>query len=471
MPIRVSGGAGSSPRLIPSAAGILLILIGGCAAPRPDPQAEAAATRSLGLEHALAFRWEGGPLDEPEAGGETLTLGDAVRRAATSDPEMQAALARVRIAMADADQARLLPNPVLDFALGWGPGQPRVAVSLTQDLIRALRIPRASSAADHRLRQSVADAVTVALDGVAEAQERYIAAQALESLLPVLLSRRDLVDKMVAVARARLEAGEGTRNDLTTLETQRVELAVDIADARRDLREERLRLARLIGEPSAAAAWRLDPWSPPAPATTAEAVWIDSALAHRPEVQSAAWRLAALGDEEALTRLLPWEGAGVGANVGREEEEEWFAGPSVSTPLPVFDTGQAAQARVSAEQVEARHHLTLARRKVVEEVRVALQSFEADAANLVRVRTELIPLQEQRRRQAEDAYRAGQTDVTALFLAEQDLQAARAKEIDVERRLSVALVRLQRAVGGAGVAVSLLHVTPRGRDHAHGETL
>jgi len=452
MQTRAIGGAGPSRCLAPCAAAILTVLLAGCAANRPDPQAEASAARALGLAEPLTFRTEGGALDEP-AEGDSLSLADAVRRAATTDPGLQAALARVRIAMADADQARLLPNPVLNFVLRWGPGKPQIEVSLAQDLIQALRIPRQSSAADNRLRQAAVDAVTVALDTVAEVQERYVAAQTFESLLPVLLERRELLDKLVATARARLEAQEGIRSDLTTLEAQRVELDVDIAEAGRQLEEDRLRLARLIGEPSGSATWRLDPWSAPLLATNVEARWIDAALTNRPEVQSVAWTLAALGDEEALVRFLPWDGAGIGIDAQRDDK--WSAGPSISTPIPLFDMGQAKRARVTAEQIEARHTLTLAKRRVVEEVRVAFRSLEASTANLRRIQSELIPLQQQRRQQAEDAYRAGQTDVTPLFLAEQDLRAARARAIEVEQQMSISLLRLQRAVGGPGIASSL----------------
>lgn len=456
---RAVGGAGPGRCLVPCATVILTALLAGCAANRPDPRAELTVAEAVGLSDALIFRTEGGPLDEPaegggEGAGDSLTLADAVRRAVTTDPGLQASLARVRIAMADADQARLLPNPVLNFVLRWGPGKPQVEVSLAQDLIEILRIPRRSSAADNRLRQASVDAVTVALDTVAEVQERYVAAQTFDSLLPVLLERRELLDNLVATARARLEAKEGIRSDLTTLEAQRVELDVDIADARRQLQEERLRLARLIGEPSGSAMWQLDSWSAPTLTTNVEARWIDSALTHRPEVQSVAWTLAALGDEEALVRLLPWEGAGIG--IQAQQGDKWFTGPSISTPVPIFDMGRARRARVTAAQIEARHNLTLAKRRVVEEVRVAFRWLEASTANLRRIQSELIPLQQQRRQQAEDAYRAGQTDVTPLFLAEQDLRAARARAIEVEQQLSISLLRLQRAVGGPGVAASLV---------------
>ncbi|MFN0011838.1 MAG: TolC family protein [Phycisphaerales bacterium] len=446
------GGARRGPIVGPLA---LSLALTACQTNRPDPDAEGAIARSLLMGEPVTFRVEGGPLDEPspEGAGGTLTFAEATRRAVTTHPELQAGLARVRIAMADADQSRLLPNPVLNFVLRWGPDKPQIEVSLAQDLIQAFQIPRRSSAADNRLRQAAADAVTVALDVTAEVQERYTAVQATDRLIPVLESRLELLRRLATVARKRLEGGEGTRGDVTTLDAQRVELEVEIADARLRQREERLRLARLLGEPSGTAAWTLDAWAPPTGTASDESYWIEAALAHRPEVQSVAWQLAALGDDYALARLLPWEGLAVG--VDAQKDSDWFAGPSVSTPIPIFDMGQARQARVTAEQVEARHALTLSKRKIVEEVRVAHQGLAGNLANLHRVRQELIPLQEKRRDQAERAYRAGQTDVTALFLAEQDLRSTQAKAIDSERQSSIAMIRLQRAVGGPGVAAQI----------------
>lgn len=435
----------------------MAIAMAGCQAP-PDAASTSAQAMAdaVGLGEPVTFRAvgpEGGPIDEPDGAGSMLTLAEAVRRAVTTDPGLQAAMARIRIAVADSDQARLLPNPVLNVVLRWGPGKPQIEASLAQDFIQALQIPRRADAADNRLRQVAADAVTVALDVTSDVQERYAAVQASAALVPLLQERLSLLERLAATAKARLDAGEGTRADVATLNAQRVELLVEIDGVRLTEREERLRLARLIGEPSAAATWTLDPWTSPSIGDQPEASWVDAGLRHRPEVQAIAWRLKALGDDEALTRLLPWEGASVGVDATRDDD--WFVGPSVSTPIPVFDTGQSRRARVTAEQIEARHDLTLAKRKIVEEVRVAFQTLAASKSNLSRIQNELIPLQQQRRQLAEDAYRAGQTDVTPLFLAEQDLRVAQAQSIEVERQAANALVRLQRAVGGPGVAASM----------------
>jgi outer membrane protein TolC len=73
-------------------------------------------------------------------------------------------------------------------------------------------------------------------------------------------------------------------------------------------------------------------------------------------------------------------------------------------------------------------------------------------ATLDQVRIELIPLQESRRTQAEAAYKAGQTDITSLVLADQDLQGARTKLIELQSQVVESLIRLERAAGGSAHA-------------------
>jgi outer membrane protein TolC len=359
--------------------------------------------------------------------------------------------------MADADQARLLPNPVLNFVLRWGPSSPQIEVSLVEDFIHALQTRTRSSAADNRLRQAAAEAVTEALDVVADVQGSYAQTQVASRLVASFRSRLELLERITQVAQSRLAAGEGVLSDVTTLESQRVELEVQLDEAEHVERAERLKLARLIGEPSGQASWKLDDWSLPQPMSTEEDQWIRTGLQHRPEIQAVTWKLAALGDEYALARLFQWQGARGGVDI---QDPDWFVGPSFSTPLPLFDTGEARRKRVTSEQIEARHELTAAQRQVVEDVRLAYLDLEEGIRHLARVRDELMPLLERRRQQAERSYQGGQTDITPLLLAQQDLRAAESLQIEFERETSDSLIRLRRAAGGPGVAAEVMHPTP-----------
>jgi len=304
-----------------------------------------------------------------------------------------------------------------------------------------------------------------ALDVALAVQESYVMAQASTALLPVLEERLALVARLAGTARARLDAGEGTRGEVVVLDAQRVDLEVSIDSARLEDRVNRLRLARQIGEPLSEAEWKLDEWSaldldlglgargPGEPDEWDDSLWAHLALRARPEIRVMRWRLAALGDEAALAGLSAFEGAAAGIDV--EHDDGWQIGPSLSTPLPLFDTGSARRDVIGAQVLEARHELVLVTRRVVEEVRTARESLAASRNNLARIRDVLIPLQRTRRQLAEDAYRAGQTDVTPLFLAEQDLRVAHTRAIEVGAQAAIARARLQRAIGGAGVRVQV----------------
>jgi outer membrane protein TolC len=433
-----------------------LVLAGGCSLhPHwPDPEGEAA--RLTGAAEPIVIDMTGGQLDTPGPDQNVLTQAQAVRLALMTDPSIQAALARVRLAYAEAQQERFLPNPILTVLVKFptAGGAPTVEPSIAADLLALVQKPGKVKAADHRLRAASSEAVTAVLDALALLQNRYVEAQALDALLPVLDERRRLIDRLLEIAQSRLKGGEGTRLDVTTLETQKVELEVEIAERTLERREARLELARLIGRPSDAAEWKLDAWVELVATSQGERAWVQAGLKHRPEISARIWELSALGVEFRLARWGIFDGTEIGAEAEGTAEsgaDDWAVGPAFTVPIPIFDWGQAKRDVVAAQRLEVAHQLTQARRQAVEDVRRAYWAFQVSLDTYGRVKNQLIPLQERRRQEAESQYRAGQSDVIPLILADQDLQAARAKLVDLERKASVSLVRLQRAVGGPGV--------------------
>lgn len=295
--------------------------------------------------------------------------------------------------------------------------------------------------------------MTAALDVAATVGERYADAQALEELVLRLESRRALLGRLVEIARSRFEFGEASRADVTTLEALSVELDLELARRRGELGLARVALARSLGRPSDAATWTLDAWSPVPAVAADERAWIDAALAHRPEIAPRRWELAALGDEEALAALASAEGASAG--LAAERDGTWSFGPAVSAPVPVLDDGMARREMARAEVVAARHELVRAQRDVVADVRRAFAAFAAAQAENARVERELLPLERARSAEIEAVYLAGEADLTAVLVAEQDLAAAEARLVELERAAAVTRVRLERAVGGAGAARAL----------------
>lgn len=439
---------------------VILITFAGCSTP-PRVNPEEAAGQLAGLDSAIQFSMAGGPIDEkaPEEG--LLSVGTAIERAVRSDPRIQAAIARVRAAQAAARQERLLPNPVLNFVLRFpeGGGSPAVEVGLTADLVSLLAKPGRIGMADSRLRAAAADVETTVLDVIAEVQERYVAVQAAEGLRAVMRERLEILDRLVSITRSRVEAGEGTRLDLISIQSQKLDLTTEIADVDLRLREDRLILARLIGQPSSAANWRMARWEPPLKEVVPEAGWIKVGLENRPELRKQVYELCALGQEVRLAGLSAFEGASVGPAAERDGGQ-WSVGPGVSTPIPLFDWGQERRQQAQAAVAEARHKLTETSRQVVEETRRSFTAYQMSFQNVERIRNELLPLSRQRLRQAETQFRLGQSDITALLQAEELSRAANIRLIESEKQNASAYIRLQRSVGGRVAMSAVRQATP-----------
>jgi cobalt-zinc-cadmium efflux system outer membrane protein len=434
---------------------LIAVLSVGCAAPAPVLHVERAADQITGVENAIVFRNDPGPIDLADDRRETLTLGDAVRLALRADPQIQAALARVRSAEADTQQARLLPNPVVSLTVR-SPihgGMSVITPAISEDLISILTRPRRATAADHRLNVAVGEALSTVVASLFDVQEKYFTVQAGDAEAEVLAGRRKLLDKLLEIAKARLAGGEGIGLDVTTVQAQILNLETEISLKEIDRNEARITLARLLGQPSGAAGWKITPWQAPPPVKGRKEQWVRAALLTRADMQTGRWELAALGDEVALTSFAPWEGAAVG--VEAERDADWIVGPSVASPVPLFDFGKYKRRKAVAAVIEARHKYLLIGRMTVEEVRKAYDTFNATQAVLQRSRTELMPLLERRRQQAEAAYRAGESDLTTLLIAEEELQDANTKLVDLEQKTSLAYLRLQRAVGGPGQAAEV----------------
>ncbi len=436
---------------------LFLAASAGCVADPPDVDAARQVDEAVGWSPAVRFVVDGAPTDVGAPQPERLTLAGALRRAIETDPLLQAAIARTRVALADAEQARLLDNPVLDIAyrVSTDPLLPNeIEVGLSENLLALITRPARSAATDDRLRIAAADSVERALDAVAAVRDAYVAVQAADELVPLLEERARVLGRLVDLSKDRLAAGEAARVDVTTLETEQVALSLEIAERQILARDSRLTLTRLVGEPSADATWTLDPWTAPQASDESDDAWVRVALARRPDVMAREFEVKAREAEAEAAGLTLFDGIGAGGTA--THSDGWTdAGPSVSAPIPLFDFGGPRRERARALVVEARHQLTEARRGAVEVVRRAHASYAALLASLGRVRNELIPLQEQRRSQVEAIYRNGQVDVTALLLAEQDLQGAHVKRVELEQRVSAARTQLERAVGGAGAATAV----------------
>jgi outer membrane protein TolC len=295
-------------------------------------------------------------------------------------------------------------------------------------LLATLQMPRRIRAADNQLRAASARAIGAALDIIADTEKSYHTANALRQEVALLEQGTDHIGRLLQIARHRLDAGEGTRLDVVTLEARRAETHIDLQEHRLKLTREQLALARLLGQPSGDTAWLQTTPLPVAAPAWPETDWLAAALHNRPEIQADRWQLAALEDGRALTRLS--------------------LGPSLAVPLPLFDWGLARRAKARALAIGARHRLTQTMRQTVQEVRQAYAAQAKLAAAAAQAREQLTPLQRQRVDLARAVYESGQSEITPLLLAQLDLQKAQVRKVQLELRAAIAAVELRRVSGG-----------------------
>jgi outer membrane protein, heavy metal efflux system len=436
------------------------LLAAGCQPTRPDVPADAA--RLTGINNAIVFREDPLPLDLPAPADTTLTPEQAIRLALAYDPRVQASLARVRVAEADAHQARLLPNPILTIDLRYplqGGSNTAFEPTLTADLLSLLQKPAQISAADDRLRAAAVTALVTVLDVMTEVQESYASARSIDVEIEHARERRDRLQRLRDLAQKRLDAGDATRLDVLTLDAQLMQASLEISDLEMQRVEERLTLGRLLGHARSDIDWRLSPWSPPPELPMApESAWIDLALANRPEIQSHVWELRALGAELHGAAIPPLQGGEIG--VHGEHDPEWRVGPTFAVPLPLFDFGQATREKIRAEQIAAAHELAQTQLEVVQNVRSAYAGYRYARSALTNAQTRLLPLQRQQLEGARLAYEAGDVDLATLLIAQNEFDLTLSKIVEFQEKLTVARVKLQRAAGGAGVAEQMLGAAP-----------
>jgi len=444
----ISFGGGNAKNLIPG----VLFTVGliGCEAPRIDVAGQTA--HLTGLTDAIVFRESDPSQPIPPATTDHLGLAQTVRLALQNDSRVRSAMEHIRMAEADSEQARLLPNPilVLDMRFPEKSGPITFETELSEDLISILEKPRAISEADNRLRESVSNGLATVLDLIVETREAYASAQSLDAEIAVAQERESIFARLSDLANKRLKAGEGNRLDLLTFQAQHLQAITDLEDFRLASREQRITLARLIGDPHGPAEWALDPWIPPSGAGAAEWAWIDTALANRPEILARRWELAALGDEQVIAGYSPLAGTTVGSHA--EHDPNWRTGPLITVPLPIFDFGQAANKKAQAAYRAALYDLEQERLMAIEETRRAYANCIASQETLRQATEQLLPVQQEERRQTELAYQSGDAILPTLLLAETDLRSTQLKIAELQENVTVAIVHLERAAGGAGVA-------------------
>lgn len=411
-----------------------------------------------------------------------LTLDEALAKAVDQSHRLAEARARQQAAQATVEIRRKSDDPTLTASAGYtrtnhidefGVPQPdgrlrviypdipdnyRARMELAWPVYTSGRTAALERAAEAEAAASGKDLDAARLDLRLEVSRAYWALVTARDTVRVLEQALATADRSLADVRTRVEAGFLPPNDVSRSEAQRARSELLLVEARGRVEAVTVDLARLIGEPGAAAIEPADAFESAAPASTDATALAAEATGQRPELAALTLRadgLTARLDAIASTRK-PTVAFVSGYDFAHPNPRifprraEWE--PSFDVTLNVswqfWDSGraQADRAEALAQQTALAERRQEVESQIQADVRKQLVDLATSRAALAPARLALAAAQETRR-VVNDRFEAGVAttlDVLDAQLAEMQAELDRTR---VLADIRLAEARLARVVG------------------------
>jgi multidrug efflux system outer membrane protein len=475
-----SGAAGA----VTGTAAVLILgalFLTGCASVGPDykqpTNAIPTAYKSLATNELGTWK-EAKPLDTVPKGAwwevfNDETLNDLEKRAAASNQDLKAAVARVEQARASARVARAELLPLLDANPGWrrerySPNQEPSFGSITADTIRAPldlsyevdlwgRVRRSFEGARADAQGSLAAMHGVLLTLQTDLAQNYFSLRALDAEIATVRGQVRLREQLVALANSKFQGGIGNELDVARAENERAVSEADLASVLKRRAELENAIAILVGEnPSN---FRLGS-NTNVLAAQPPAVPIGlpgDLLERRPDVAQAERELASANAHIGVAKAaffpvvrLTGSGGLVSGDIEslfNWESRVWAIGPSVS--LPIFAGGRNRanlnRSRSAYEEAVAKYRQrVLVAFGDVENSLSGIQ-FLADQA---KAQGRAVEWSQRSAVLAEQRYRAGIVSFLEVVDANRGTLSAQRAQAQLAGQRLIASVQLIKALGG-----------------------
>ncbi len=419
----------------------------------------------------LGVLWCGPAMADPAAGGEPLTMAQAVATALTHNRDVIAARLDIETAQYDRIAASVYPNPVLSYNLGnivlgdanpqyppipqpgpFGQTQHNISISEVIDVWakRTARM-RAAEQGIAAKRLQVEDAL------------REVVYQVRSGFLDVLRAQdgRELSHETngryaetVRITRSRFAAGDISQNELRKIELESLRYQTAMIDADSEYDLARHKLAVLMGLGSADALPQAVAYAPARGAAEGVSVLLERAAQQRPDFLAARQsRLAAAATLNSAKReALP----DISLSINYTHSEFTASGDNpnslglgISLPVPLFDRNQANIGRARVDERRADNSIERVWLQVQQEVtgaarRVArsqqlLEAFEAGG---------MAERAEAALRVAERSYQAGAASLLELLEAQRTHLDTKASYLRAQHEYRQSLIEVSHAVAG-----------------------
>jgi len=447
-----------SPSMIRAASVLLLASFGmGCGSFDPgfhDVQ------NAVGTRTGKRVHWMRNPADVAEAQNAVrallsrkLTADSAAQIALLNNRRLQSAFEEIGISAADYRQATLPSNPSFSGFARFpdGAGVANIELSVAQDLLDLLLIPLKRRIAKGALDATKLDVSREVLQLVAETKTAFYNLQARQQLLSRLKLIVATNESSADLAKRMHDAGNLPDVELANQQATYGQSRVDVAQTEAQIRSDRERLNRLMGVWAGDTAWTINDRLPEIPSGEISLSHLESkAIEQRFDIALARQNVANIGLASGLrrsTRFLPG-GVNVGVNRERETDRSHVTGPTLDLRLPIFDQGQAALAKLSAQYRQAQDELEALSVEARSEVREARDLVTANRELARYYREVLLPQRIQVVNTTQLQYNAMQRSPTDLLLAKERELTTERGYVEAWRDYWIARAELEMALKG-----------------------
>lgn len=398
-----------------------------------------------GVGAALVFKTNAAQVIVPDGVkiADGLTEDEAVAVALWNNAAFQEALADLGLARADLLAAGQLSNPTLSVLFPLGPKQLEFTAKLPMEILWVRPARQAVAKADAEVT-----AGRLVQNGLDLARDVRLACADVELADARLAAAREtarLSREAVALAEARLRAGDASAFEVTRARAEAGRAAHDLAKIGQDGHLSRERLRALLGLRERVLS--LDVMLPPADVSPPPPIptLLETAFACRPDLRAcemaieAAARRGGLAVAEvfAITAALDANRPPAGLEMG----------PGIDVAIPILNQNQAGATRARAELERAARHYVTVHDQIQLEVQEAAGRLDQARAELDATRGQWLPAMELAEAQARQAIDAGEATPLALIEVQGRLAEARARAAEAVAALRGARAQLDRAVG------------------------
>ncbi|AQT68132.1 Outer membrane efflux protein [Anaerohalosphaera lusitana] len=355
-----------------------------------------------------------------------LISAHAVQIALLNNPRIQAVYEELGIAQAELVQAGLFKNPVFDFSIRFFEGSNDddiVEMSLVQNFMDILLTPLRVDMEQAQLQITKAHVTLKVFELVAQTHKAFYSYQSAAQINAMYEDILFSTEAAYEAAQRLHDAGNITDLELARHRQLYEQTKLNVADSQNALLQARETLNAKMGLwGERAAKWTARPKLPgipenDLPTDNIESLAINNSL-NLGVIQKQIEAVAARMDIEVTEKMFAEFRTGISSE--RESDGTWTTGPAFATGIPIFDLGQAAEARGAAKIRQLLDNYTAAAIDLRAAGRSAVYRLKNAKRQASYYKKILVPLSEQITLETHLQYNAMQVGLFHLLDAKRD---------------------------------------------------